>query len=117
MQYATQAQAQQQMQIVQTQNTHVMHKKHYSVAQRAARNAKYALQFTAAQQRIAQTLAQQLQTLFAQQKVYINFNAKSISVQVSNATAIQSLQYYANKCNAFKIVQTNNNVHVHLFAQ
>ena len=104
----------QQTQITYTNNAQVAHKKHFSVAQRAARNAQYVQLYTVAQQATAQQVAQALQALFFKQRVNVNYNAKSISVQLQNATAIQAVQYIAKQFNA-TIKQTQNNVLLHLF--
>lgn len=96
-----------------TQHSTVKHKKHFSVAQRAARNAQYMQLYTAAQQALAQQVAQALQALFFKQRVNINYNANSISVQLQNATAIQAVQYIAKQYNA-SIKQTANNVLLHI---
>lgn len=99
--------------IVYTQNSAVKHKKHFSVVQRAARNAKYIVLYSNAQIAQAQAIAQALQALYFKQKVNVNYNANSISVQLQNATATQAVQYIAKQFNAL-IKQTNNNVLLHI---
>jgi hypothetical protein len=102
-------------QVTYTQHCKVKHKKHFSIAQRNARNALYAALYSAAQQAVAQQVAQALQALYFKQRVNINYNAKSISVQLQNATATQAVQYVARTYNA-SIKQTQNNILLHLFA-
>jgi hypothetical protein len=105
----------QQQQVTYTQHSSVKHKKHFSVAQRNARNALYITLYSAAQQAVAQQVAQALQAVYFKQRVNINYNANSISVQIQNAIAIQAIHYIARKYNA-SIKQTQNNVLLHLFA-
>jgi DNA-binding transcriptional regulator LsrR (DeoR family) len=107
----------QQTQTVQyTNNTKVVHKKHFSIAQRNARNAQYVTQYTAQQIAQAQAIAQALQALYFKQHVNVNYNARSISIQLQNATAIQAVQYIAKQYNA-SIKQTQNNVLLHIAQQ
>lgn len=105
-----------QQQVTYTAHNNVMHKKYFSVAQRAARNAQYIVQYTAQQIAQAQAIAQALQALFFKQRVNVNYNANSISVQVQNATAIQAVQRIATLHNA-SIKQTANNVLLHIAQQ
>lgn len=103
-------------QVTYTQHNNVMHKKHFSVAQRAARNAQYIVQYTAQQIAQAQAIAQALQALYFKQRVNVNYNANSISIQVQNAIATQAVQYVAKQHNA-AIKQTANNVLLHIAQQ
>ena len=103
-------------QVTYTAHNTVKHKKHFSVAQRNARNALYITQYTAQQIAAAQAIAQALQALYFTQRVNVNYNAKSISVQLQNATAIQAVQYIAKQFNA-SIKQTQNNVLLHIAQQ
>jgi len=96
-----------------TKNNAVKHSAVYTMLQRKALNAKHIKQYTAQQVAQAQAIALALQAVYFKQRVYVNYNANSISVTLRNASAIQAVQYIAQQHNA-TIKQTQNNVLLHI---